>query len=534
MGLLDYQDGRDIVQSLACFLSKRRMGRRLHRSFMIAFDAWKNNGGTFSLETMLNELNDTDQGEINQLNQLLIQLGCSTIGSSFNGGSLYVNSDTGSDETGDGTQDNPFATLAFLNGPFFPQYIDWQQRIIIEGNVSADEIVLSQTIGPSGSLSIVGGNDPTTVTTSQGSGPFSVTSITQYGTPVACNNIGVAETFGVNELYGNWILFLTGACAGEAVQIHDNTASNLFTRGGLSAVPAITDTFIIVIPTDAVSCPKWDIQLKGGTFGDTEAKSRFNIYNLGIAIASATYKEENFRIRNTVDSQISFVTFYSADDQFRHLRIESNLNRAGAYDVGAALLATTDVDNLNKPTTSENAGLLVKRGGFPPGTFGFDDVIVGNNARVHSVDTAGRMTVEENIEQLNTCAIGVLRWQNGASGGFYICYISGDSAGPAVDVDFGGSIQSEVNYLKAGLDAFQIVQGMLTVNGNTHGTFTGYGFRFDQGIGYVSTKQDPSSWSGTTGDIWFAGGVGATAFPVATDARVTDAIANFFARIETA
>lgn len=533
MGLLDFQDGRDIVQGLACYLGKRRMSRRLHRSFMIAFNEWKTNGGTFSLETLLNELNDVDQGEVQQINELLVQLGCSTIGAAFNNGIIFVDADNGSDETGDGTESNPFQTLAFMNGPYFPRYIDWSMRIIIIGNVSSDEIVLNQTIGPNGSLSILGSNDPTVINTSQGVGPFSITSVTQIGAPVSNNNIGVAEIFGTNELYGSWILFLDGPCAGDAVQIHKNTASNLYTRGGLSGVPAIGNKFSIVIPTDSIMCPKWDIQLRGGTFGDTDPKSRFNIYNLGISVISATYKSENFRLQNTVDSQISFVNFVSESDQFAHLRIESNLNRASAYDVSAALLGTTDVTNQNKPATSDNAGLLVRRATFPPPIYTFDDVVVRNADEVRTVDTAGRMTVHENIGQLNTCAAGVLKWLNGASGGFYICYISGDDSGPAVDIEFGGSIKSEGNYLQSGQDAFQITQGMLTVNNNTHGTFTGYGFVFGQGIGYVSTN-NLGAWSGTTGDIYFAGGVGVTAFPAGTDARVTDAIANFFARIETA
>lgn len=532
MGILDTQTGRDIMQNIVgTWLAQRRMSRRLHRSFYIAFKKWQS-GEAFSLDTLLNDLNTTDQAEILKLNELLVQWGFTTIGAPFNGGIYHVDSVNGSDETGDGTDGNPYASLAFMASSF-PKVLDYKTTIKVSGSVAIDEMILHQEIGPEGSLSIVGGDDPTVVTTSQGAGPFTITGVTQTGTPVACNDIAVAETFAVNELYGKWLLFQDGPCQGQAIPIHSNTASNLFTRGGLDGTPAIGNTFLVVTPTTTITCPKWDIEVKGGVFGTTELQSRFNLYNLTIDIQSATYKRGNFRIKNDADSQIAFVTLKASSDQFSNLIIESNLNNSPAYDVGAQYSATTDVTNLQKPTTGENAGLLVWREGFPPATYGFDEVIVRHADDIHSIDCAGRLTVHESIGSLNTFAAGVVRFENGASGGVYIGFISGNSAGAAIWLYHGGSVKAQVNYLQAGQDAFQVDQGMLTVSGNNHGTFTGYGFRFSQGLGYVVTTEDPTSWAGTTGAIYFAGGVGTTAFPAA-DARVTDAIANFFARIETA
>jgi len=532
MGILDTQNGRDIMQNIvSAFLAKRRMSRRFKRSFWIAFNEWKQSGA-FSLETLLNDLNPTDQTEIQELATLLVQLGVTTIGSPFNGGVYNVNTVTGSDETGDGSVARPFASLDFLMGPNFPTVLNSKTIIAVSGAVSADELIFKHEIGPLGSLSIVGVGNPSVITTSQGAGPFTLTGVTQIGTPVACNNLGVANVFAANELYGKWLLFQTGACAGQAIPIHDNDPSNIYTRGGLDGVPIIGDTFVIVQPASSITCPKWDFEVTGGTFGQSTPQSRFNIMNLVIDIRSDTYKRDNFRLRNTVSSSLSFVTLISKTGQTSHIQIESDLNNAPPYDATAYLSGASGVINQNKPATAENAGLLVYREGFPPATFGFDEIQIGQAIEIHSIDCGGRLTIKHSQGVINSISAGAVRWENGASGGLYVSYISGNSAGPAIDVYHGGSIHIDQNYLKAGLDAFEIGIGIINVTGNTHGTFTGYGFRFSRGLGYVVTQQDPASWSGTTGSIYFAGGVGATAFPAA-NARVTDAIANFFARIET-
>lgn len=532
MSLTDTQNGRDILQSIiATYLTQRRMSRRLKRSFYVAFKDWEAGNG-FSLETLLNSLNDKDQTEIEKLNELLVQFGFSTIGDAFNEGVYVVDAANGSDETGDGSDERPFASLNFLIGPSFPKVINSKIVIKVIGVVNVDEMILHQDIGAGGSLSIVGGSDPTIVTTSQGAGPFTLTGVTQQGTPVAFNDLAVADTFSANELYGKWLLFLDGNCAGEAIPIHANATSNIYTRGGLDGTPAIGDTFRVVTPTDQIICPKWDIEMRGGLFGSASAESRFNIYNLIIDIDSDTYKHDNFRISNGVDSQLSFVTFSSDSDQFSCIQIESNLNNAPAYDTDAVNSSTSQVINQQKPSGANNAGLLVYRTSFPPATYDFSEVIVRNAEIIQAVDCAGRLTIKANVGQLNTIAAGVVRLENGAVSGLYLSYISGDTTGGAVHLYYAGILNAQNNYLQAGQDAFHVIRGNLIVLNNIHGTFTGYGFRFGDGFGYVSCSEDPSGWVGTTGAIYFAAGVGTTAFPAA-DARVTDTIANFFARIET-
>lgn len=531
MALIDTVAGREILQSLACWLAKRRGSRRLHRSFYIAFDEWKNTGA-FSLETLENSLNAVDVQEVEDLNDLLVQLGCSDIGV-YNGGNYYVNPTTGSDSTGDGSAERPYASLAFLNSPFFPRYIDHEIRILVEGDVSADEIVFDQKLGPGGSLSLIGVGGVVTETTSQGAGPFALTGIITYNTPIACYEFNVAETFGVDELYGKWIYFTTGDFAGQALPIHHNTASSIYTRAGWVGTPNINDQFRVVSIASTITCPKWTIKVDGPDWGASAPLTRFNIWNLNIDLSDST-NYRSFRIRNTVQSQISLVRLINEGSQFECIRIESDINRYYADDFAAPSLANSNVSNLNTPVGSgTNVGVMSYRTSFPPPTGGFSEVIIGNNAYVKGLDCIGRVGVYDQIQQINTCAIGQLRGYDFSSGGIYVSYVSGISANPAIVFNLSNLWEIDENYLATGSSVITVETGDIVLGQNTYGLgFTDYGISFGQHSARVSTNVSPTLCTGALGDIYFRGGVGVTVYPL-SDAIVTDSLGNTFAYILT-
>jgi len=533
MALFDTVAGREILQGLGCWLAKRRMSRRFHRSFYRAFDTWKNTGA-FSLETLENSLNSVDVAEIENLNDLLVQLGCSDIGL-YNGGVYHVNPTTGSDETGDGSDARPFASLAFLSS--FPKYIDQQIRVLIHGSVTADELCFDQTIGPGGSLSIVGVGAPVVQNTSQGAGPFALTGAIPYNAPIAAWEFNVAEIFGVDELYGKWILFLTGDLAGQCMPIHKNTASSIFTRSGWNGTPVVTDTFVVVDIASTIVCPRWNIEIKGPTYGnDSNSLSRFNLYNLNLDLRSASYQWDNFRIRNTVESQISLVRIITDSGQFSAIKLESNLNLFPAADVGAAILASSGVTNIDKSAaTATNAGLMSYRTEYPPFAIGFSEVLIHNNSRINCVDLRGQMGIYGAFQSLNYCAIGFLRLDDTASGRIELCFFTPISAGTdAILVRKAATIEINENYFASpGSDIISTYSGKLVIGENTYAVgYTGYGLRFDRYSTQAVTTVAPAALTGATGDIYFGGGVGATAHPAA-DAIATDALGNSFAYIST-
>jgi hypothetical protein len=534
MALFDTVAGREILQGLSCWLAKRRMSRRFRRSFYRAFDSWKTTGA-FSLETLENSLNSVDVAEIQKLNDLLVQLNCSDIGV-FNNGVYHVNPTTGSDETGDGSDARPFASLAFFSSPYFPKYIDQQIRILIDGTVTADELCIDQVIGPNGSLSFVGVGNPVVVATSQGAGPFALTGATSYNAPIAAWEFNVAEVFGVNELYGRWIRFTTGDCAGQCMPIHQNTASGIFTRSGWNGTPAIADEFVVVDIASTIACPRWDIRVNGPTYGnDTTALSRFNMYNLNIDMRSASYQLENFRLKNTTESQISFCRIITDSGQFSAIRLESNLNIRPAADVGAAILASSSVANLDKPTTATNAGLMSYRDNFPPFSAGFSEVLIYGTPIISSVDLAGRLGVYGPFSGLTYVAAGQFRIDDASSGTISLCFFTPvNAATDAIFIRKVATLLVKGNYFAGGgLDIFSIFSGDIEIGENTYAVGNaGHGIRFEQFSARVSTRVSPAALTGATGDIYFAGGVGTTAHPVA-DAIATDGLGNSFAYIST-
>jgi len=534
MALFDTIAGREILQGLGCWLAKRRMSRRFHRSFYRAFDTWKNTGA-FSLETLENSLNSVDVTEIENLNDLLVQLGCSDIGL-YNGGVYHVNPTTGSDETGDGSDARPFASLSFLSSPYFPKYIDQEIRVLIDGSVTADELCFDQKIGPGGSLSIVGVGAPVVQNTSQGAGPFALTGAIPYNTPIAAWEFNVAEVFGVNELYGKWIRFTTGDCAGQCLPIHQNTASGIFTRGGWNGTPAVADEFVVVDIASTIACPRWDIRVDGPTYGnDTNALSRFNMFNLNIDLRSPTYQWENFRINNKAESQMSLCRIITDSGQFSAIRLESNLNIRPAADVGAAVLASSGVTNLDKPATATNAGLMSYRTSFPPFANGFSEVLIYGNARISAVDLGGRIGVYGPFQELTYVATGMLRIDDAGSGTVSLCYFTPTSAGSdAVVIRKAATLLIEENYFSSpGNDMFNIFSGDIQIGENTYAVgYTGHGLRFEQFNARAATRVSPAALTGATGDIYFAGGVGTTAHPAA-DAIATDSLGNSFSYIST-
>jgi len=535
MALIDSVAGREILQGLGCYLAKRRMSRRLHRSFYRAFNEWKNSG-SFSLETLENELNQLDQDEITELNDLLVQLGCSSIGL-YNGGVYHVNPTTGSDETGDGSDARPFASLSFLSSPYFPKYIDQQIRILIDGTVTADELCFDQTIGPGGSLSIVGVGAPVVQATSQGAGPFVLTGVIPYNSPIAAWEFNVAETFGVDELYSKWIRFTTGDLAGQCMPIHLNNASSIFTRSGWFGTPVIGDEFVVVDIASTIVCPRWNIEINGPTYGNADnSLSRFNIYNLNLDLRSVNYQWDLFRIRNTVQSQISFVRIITDSGQFAAIKIESDLNQYPADDIGASALSSSGVSNLDKAfATATNAGLMTYRDSFPPVSFGFSEILFGNNSNISCVDCRGRIGAYGPFQRLTYLAMGSLKLDDTASGLLSLSFLTPTSSGnDAITANKIATVEIEENFfLNPGNDFITVESGDIVIGENTYSVgYTGHGVRFFQMNARVTTRVSPAALTGATGDLYFAGGVGTVAHPAA-DAIATDALGNSFAYIST-
>jgi hypothetical protein len=535
--LLASEAGLQTLNRVACYLARRRMGRHLHRSFMIAFDEYQETGH-FSLETMLNNLNSLNQDEIAEIDYLAGILGCHD--QLWADQIIHVDALNGDDVTGDGTSDQPYASFAFTAN--LPRYVFRNIIILIHGDISIEAMNWDYTIGPLGSITISGYGPPEVVTTSQGAGPFTITNVNVWGAPPAGFEVTINESMAVDELYGKWIRMKTGAAAGVLLPIHLNTIdTKISIRHGFGNNPIIGDTFEVVEPPTTVTCQTWNLECQGpkNILDAHSESSRFCLWNMNIDLTGAYNEGNQFVCRNSCQTMLSFVSLQYDGTMSNYAKLESELNQYRNYNPNAETLAATDLDNLDFGIGGNKTccGLALKKQGAVPGVGITELYIQGQSRNIAAIDCRGLVSVRAKMEILQKSAFGIAECADMSSGLFWLNYVSGFAGSASFYMVGGGLWNLGECWFAAGGSVFKINYGTLAITDPGSltigvGAFTNYGFVFGRGNGAVVVNNDPTAITGTLGDIWFAGGVGVTAFPIA-DAMVTDALGNTFARIFT-
>lgn len=534
--LLASEAGLQTLNRVACYLAKRRMSRHLHRAFMIAFDEYKETGH-FSLTTMLNDLNSLNQDEIAEIDYLAGLLGCHD--QLWADQIIHVDAVNGDDVTGDGSSDQPYASFAFTAS--LPRYIFRNIVILIHGDISIEAMNWDQTIGYLGSITISGYGGPSVVTTSQGAGPFTLTGVTAEGAPPAGYLLTVAETFGVDELYGKWIQMKTGAAANVILPIHKNNAtSELFIRHGFGTTPSIGDTFQIVEPPTTVTCQTWNLECKGpkNILDANSEASRFALWNMNIDLTGAYNEGNNFVCRNSCRSLLSFVSLQYDDTMSNFAKLESDINDNRNFSTAGVTYANTGITNIDNGVSGNRTGCglaLVRKAGVP--TVGSTELYIqGAARRISAIDCRGLIQVLAQMEILGYSAFTVVELAGMSSGLFWLNYVSGYAASSSFYMVAAGLWRMGECWFEGGGNVVKAEFGTLDIDDPSSititGTFTNVGFLFGRGNAHVVVNGDPAGMARTLGNIWFAGGVGVTAFPAA-DAMATDALGNTFARIIT-
>lgn len=537
--LLLTESGRQTLNRIACYLARRRMSRRLHRSFYIAFSEYQETGH-FNIETMLNELNPLDQDELAALDFLSGELGCHA--QLWADQVIHVDSVNGDDTTGDGSSTNPYASFAFVAN--LPRYVFRNIVILIHGNISIESMDWDFTIGPLGSITISGYGAPEVVNTSQGVGPFVLTGSATIGAPPAGYVLQCAESFAVDELYGKWVRILDGAAAGKVLPIHHSSAvSELFIRHGFGTAPGIGDSFDIVVPPTTVTCQNWNLESRGPkNILDANAEAtRFSLWNMMIDMTGAYNEGNQFVCRNTCRSMISFVGIQYDATMSNYMKLESDLNQNLNFSNLGISNANTGITNLDRGLETPNetcVGLSMIKKAAIPGVGDTELYIQGGDVKnIAALDCRGLIQINGRMSRLTRSAFTIAACNEMSSGLFELNYVSGFAGSPSFYLSRAGTWQVSECWFDMGGDIFEIVFGTLliadplsiTIGG---GGFTGHGFVFGRGQGNAVVNADPATLTGVTGDIYFAGGVGTLAHPAA-DATQSDALGNLFARIET-
>jgi hypothetical protein len=537
--LLSTPAGINTLNRIACFLGRKWSSRNMERAFWRAFKQWETTG-YFDRSVMLHELNPIVQDDIESLDNFLASIGClDTIESNT---TIYVDPVAGSDLTGDGSLDHPYATLGFLE--CYTKKINANFRVLLlnDLDMGIDPLNLDFEICAGGCFSICGVGAPTVVTTSLGAGPFTITDVQHYGgapTNDYGHDIKIAGTTVAYELVGKWIRFLTGPNAGEVYPVNTNSGSWIFIRGGLEADPVIGNTFDIVEPKITLSCQTVNIEMSGldNVLTFTEQASRFNMLNLRLDLTGslpAYNATRNFVLNNQLESQMSFVTL-SSENHNEPIHIESNLNRYSATDSDIALYLNTGIQNIDGPASSgTQSGVIFYDANITGYTYTF--AVIRGAYFVRCVECYNVIEVRSSLLDLQICGLGSVRGDFGSSCQVSRCAISvgGDNCfkllyvGPwkmlrIVSSDVGGP----TNFL-------WILSGKVHMLFNTLDIHSGFGLSghavyYNMGNAQVFSNTDPTTLGG---GLWFPGGVGNTAMPAA-DAIATDNLGNTFSYIST-
>ena len=546
--LLASQTGLETLNRIACFLGRRRMSRNLIRSFYIAFHDWQQTG-YFDKTTLLNELNELTQDELVDLNTLLGELGCYESTQAVM--TIYVDPTNGSDVSGDGSSTYPYASLSFLDT--FPREIDHNVRVMLLNDLDmvASPLNLNFTMGPNGCFSLIGRAAPTTVNTSAGAGPFTVTVAASHGTAPTTDYAHIltfADAWGVDELYGKWLRFESGSNAGEVFQIHTNSANSITIRGGCFANPSAGDTISIIEPTVTLSCQRINIEMTGPennytslTPSDGYDSSRLNLMNLNIDLTGTYTESDHFVLKSSIQSQISFVTLITDNTMPDAVVLRSRLNQYPSADIDIATYTLTNISNIDAIGVNVSAcGILMRNSDFLPPDLTFNSLVIDSASIVRCIDTRGLVRIIGNVPDVNLCAFGLVVGYKSPACEFSRNIVNAEAASHSVNLIYCGYwAMSRTYFPSSGLNLFNL-QGVIlsltlaTITFEPTVSYTGFGFQYSlNGLSQVVVNSSTGGIAGVTAnDIHFAGGVGTTAFP-GPNAQATDALGSTFNVITT-
>lgn len=278
--LLNTAEGRNVVLEAQRHLLRRRLSRFFKRNLVIDYEQYSKGLAEFDLGTLLGQLNVAWDDELIDLYRLLGTIGA--LPESIADTQIYVNPTTGSDITGTGSTDRPYASLWFLG--FLPKRINHLYRVLIYGDIDhGGPLTLTNEFGDGGSLSFVGVGPAVEVFSAVAS---DVTQVRNFQSVWLCIDTTIAPVPGVTK---SFIQFTSGTNDNDAAPVCQiNAASNLvfFRRDALSSV-GVADTFRYIEPAQKLTLQGFHLDCRGssGVSNATNWRgSRVNFVNLTISI----------------------------------------------------------------------------------------------------------------------------------------------------------------------------------------------------------------------------------------------------------
>ena len=541
--LLNTSEGRNVIIEAQRFLLRRGLARFFKRNLAIDFEQYEKGLGEFDLSTLLGQLNVAWDDELRDLYRLLGTVGGLT--ESIAETEINVNPATGSDITGTGSADRPYASLWFigddpgLTGSFtpnmLPRVINHPYRILIRGDVVfPGTMTLTHQFGDNGCLSFIGiGPEEEVLAGLEGS----LTAVTNIQFCALELDLSVTPTVNCRPVY---IQFTSGANdrAVAGVNRIDAVNNRLWIRRNPASSVAPADTYRYVIPAQTLKCNGLTVDCRGSRYvGKTinYRGARVVFCNLDIEIEENSFGvDRTCEICDGVPVSFGFCRILIDFGNFYPWKFSGEINRYRPIDDQVENLSGTNISNLfhGSGGSPQSCGCkFIPQNGDTE--YPADQLVleIGNGAWVESVEcgasagsfSCGNIIYRSYFKELLLSNTNTAIWQ---------CIIDPDNVNEIALSCYESHIQHNLALYGQCLDAIRLRGTKFTFNdggGDAAATITnivGYAVRVE-GLSGIYFAIPWSGTSGTTNDMYFPDLAVplAAAFPAA-NSLVTDALGN--------
>ncbi|MCK4785552.1 MAG: hypothetical protein KAV87_17495 [Desulfobacteraceae bacterium] len=489
--LLSTTDGTNALIIAQRYLLERRLSRFFKRNLVISYNEWLSGDG-FHLETLLGELNAVNDPEVINLYRLLGLVG--GLAATISPMDIYVDPAAGSDETGDGSEAKPFASLWFYES--LPKKIRHEINIMFVSDFvvdGSDSFLVDFDFDEGGYLNFVGVGVPevveslTVLTTGLLTGNFA--SYIQMTTPPGA------------EHAGEFIFATSGTDAGKAQAIHSRYSTDTFLVIGdtfSSLDPA--DTMDVVRPAVSFQCTGLSVACRNSSLfvSFIRRNGKVAFVNLQLDITNPNDVEDALLVDNTVPMSFSFCQINPPDNGTWRIKSEVNTQSCSTLAEERSQSGVENISILGTAANQRIAGMSIKdtgkdfQGYVDQGSIRWlSSRGVINLTKKATVDTVSceRMVSRLAVSEiLNTLVEG--RANSGVGGGL-------EAYNSLHDIN-GLIVLNSDNILSL------ISQATITVQNigraATYSTITGYGVYFES-TGFIELRDAAGSLTGTTGDI---------------------------------
>ncbi len=338
--LMNTTEGRNALIEAQKYLLRRRLSRFFKRNLVVNFNEYLA-GGQFNIQGLLGQLNAINDPEIIELYRLLGIVGGLDV--TVADMDIHVNAITGSDETGDGSATNPYATLWFVNS--LPKKLKHRIIIYLQTDIVCnDTLCFDQTIAHTNGQIFIVGRKPYLVTKT-----VSINSVINHQARYIINGTNTTSD------YNAFVHFRTGIHQGKCFPLLDNDgAGNYQIPYHISGPPAPGDIFDVVVPDTRLTLAGLIVDMQGPQkplTGGYSQLPRFCLQNLYIKNTMPVGNFPTYYLTGNTGMNFVSIEVSAPNPQWC---VEGSLNGSPQYDYSGT-------NFLNSAISSEQAGVYFSR-----------------------------------------------------------------------------------------------------------------------------------------------------------------------------